>query len=97
MHQAYCDNCGCKIDHRDHREGSCALVVKVPESEPVHEGYETDNRVGNSASFDLCECCAAGIINILMDNRERLSALHSTNCEDILPMKYRCVHVKGRE
>ena len=94
MHQAYCDNCGCKIDHTDHTEGRCALIVEIPDDmgalDPI---IPRSDQVNNAATFDLCDCCARGIIKILMENRTNINTLHGVNCEDILPMGYRCSHV----
>lgn len=91
MHQAYCDNCGCAID-KDHQEGSCALDVAIPETRGVDENAPIGR--DGKANFDLCECCADGIISLLTRNRQRLAALHGVDCEDILPFEYRCVHAK---
>ena len=90
MHQAYCDNCGCRIDST-HQAGSCALDVAIPTDQVIDD--EAPIGRDGKANFDLCDCCAAAVINLLTENRRRLARMHGENCEDILPIGYRCVHV----
>lgn len=81
--ETFCDNCGCNISERDDSKRVYSLTVMFPGKNPV---------TVNTKKYDLCCCCAEGIVKLLDENVERIHATHGATCNDILPVGYRCGH-----
>ena len=80
MQLIICDNCGCAIGDEE-----VVYDLQLSASEPE----ALKNRV---ARFELCKCCADGLIEILTANHDGFYNTHAVNCGDILPLEYRCQH-----